>query len=514
MNYSLHRNKIYTYDLAQSNIAVQSYVFTLLSSIFGLQNQYPQQQCVLSQIYTEMPEFCELRYIALLLSKQVVNKLITDLQFNNESNIILPLPSHVKNITTKGKQLFIELSNDADVESPVLYYIVIHLMLHGKLTILNSSTITNPCIMSLKMEDQTCMVLQDTQGMAAAILMDQKNAMKLKQDIAPMLWIDDQLEQQPILSQQHFCQQLQARRYLNRSMKQVLSEQKLSQDGCVSGLGQWFIKIMLQHVGIDAVAKCRAITETQLKSMYKHVHDTSNALFNELQQCTNITTVYSLVKQLRKKYEHKEDNNNNDKLRTRLHWLLQHTNTEWLPAVRPAYHTWVSLILSQRISFVQSRAIRSRLYSLWNDSTITPERILALTPMQWSEVKITDDQGTKILAFTHWCSELTAEELNNADLVCAANVGLGEWSKKSFVIDTGTADNVFISEDLYVRLNLQIIGECKMVPTEQQAMEWIIQYIPAQQHTLLSRILRRLKKTSAVKLTIDNQFVLTCNDFW
>jgi len=68
------------------------------------------------------------------------------------------------------------------------------------------------------------------------------------------------------------------------------------------------------------------------------------------------------------------------------------------PDSRGYYHNVVSLIISQRIRFTESRAIRAAIYTILGTSSL--ENIMSLTPAQRAACGLTDDKWRVISEFT------------------------------------------------------------------------------------------------------------------
>lgn len=478
--------------------------FALLSRPI-IEKPYPVLQ-------TNMPEFCELQYIALRLHTELVGATLLNIEGIDATDAAVP--AQLKRISACGKYILLEFDDTRQKE----WAIAFHLMLTGQLNVYDDPDLSDSSVQLLFDGDRS-LDLHDSQHLATATCMNSQQFTKFRLDLAPMLWLPGNTFMTGncrILSSREFVAAMRSPTCANRAIQTVLAEQKRSNRAVVSGLGQWFIARMLHAVGLCSSTKCRLVTEAHLRRMYVHLNDLCQQMWTDLHQDTHLElhNVYSRVKQLRRQYEQAyqpAQTRVEDVLRARLMWLLQHTDPSWLPPVRPAYHTWVSLILSQRISFAQSRAIRSRLYARWPDATFTPERVLGMSDTDWVEAQVLDDQRTKIVAFTRWAIE-HPDELMDADRVCTQVPGIGEWSRKSFLVDTVAAADVFMHDDKYLQLNLQAIAEATTVPTSAQAMQWATACVPRDQHTLLTRVLRRLKKTSTGKVV--RQESLNAQDFW
>ena len=135
---------------------------------------------------------------------------------------------------------------------------------------------------------------------------------------------------------------------------------------------------------------------------------------------------------------------------------------------RKLFHSLVSCVLSQKISFNASRAIRAKLFTLLGTSDITAKSLCNVSPEQLYAIGINTNTVEIIrqLLLLHLQFDLdrdfTADEVNNI-LNHINNIpGIGPWTIKAVKIMT-QSDNVFLFEDKYIRARMSEVFNCVLM---------------------------------------------------
>lgn len=166
--------------------------------------------------------------------------------------------------------------------------------------------------------------------------------------------------------------------------------------------------------------------------------------------------------------------------------------SDWLPDKVPVFHAVISCILSQKIKFTQSRAIRKKLYSQLGSFIITREGL----------EKINLDQ----LGIEHPVQLIIKEvmQLQSLDFDLLSQIkGIGPWTIKAVKIMTYSDEEIALYEDGYIIKNLVLYGY------KGSIKDFFNQY---KQKSLISRFLWRIKPQGIIKIKKGTD--LLREDFW
>jgi 3-methyladenine DNA glycosylase/8-oxoguanine DNA glycosylase len=158
-----------------------------------------------------------------------------------------------------------------------------------------------------------------------------------------------------------------------------------------------------------------------------------------------------------------------------------------LPPPQPPYHCLVSCLISQKISFARSRAIRRRLYHKLEGNICTAENMASLSTEESREIGLTE---TQIAVIRDLPNPLETKHLTKIPMI-------GKWTRKAIAIMTYSDDNIFLAEDAYIRKRLcEIYGleNLNAADATQVAENWLTD------RSLISRFLWRLKPSGAAKI--------------
>jgi 3-methyladenine DNA glycosylase/8-oxoguanine DNA glycosylase len=174
-----------------------------------------------------------------------------------------------------------------------------------------------------------------------------------------------------------------------------------------------------------------------------------------------------------------------------LYAAQQAQNQAWLPPATSRYHAIISLLLSQRISFTQSRHLRQSLYTALNTTEFTPNLLATLKP----ELKAMIPSK-----FHRIIDRVTALALTNQlDWIQLGQIdGIGPWTIKGAKLMTREDDDIFLAEDLYIRQRLRELYDLPTIPTIRQAR--MMAQVWGGSHSLVSRFLWRLRPAGAKRL--------------
>jgi len=185
----------------------------------------------------------------------------------------------------------------------------------------------------------------------------------------------------------------------------------------------------------------------------------------------------------------------------------------WLPPVREDFDCAVSLVLSQRIPFAESRAIRRGMYAKVGKSVLEAQNMQRWTDEDWFSVGLTDSfkikiirsivalaleakQGGEVKGEPPAAHGLTSHGLS---LLC----GIGPWTIKGWEISTRRAPDLFLQEDKWIRFHLKTLFKKRTMPSESVAAKLAEAHWKGHR-SLVTRFLWRLEKQSATKLLSEN----------
>ena len=179
--------------------------------------------------------------------------------------------------------------------------------------------------------------------------------------------------------------------------------------------------------------------------------------------------------------------------------ILFETEEYWNLHSRSLYHELISAIISQRISFNESRHIRSKLYNTIQSGEITFDHIQELGYDGLINLGIDSKKACTILTIP--------DEINIDELIHIS--GIGKWTIKALKIKCSDED-VFLSEDYWIRKHMKIILNLKHIPTIKEVDEYIESNV-LYDRSIYTKFLWRLKHTAWDK--IKNGKLLTRTDF-
>lgn len=157
------------------------------------------------------------------------------------------------------------------------------------------------------------------------------------------------------------------------------------------------------------------------------------------------------------------------------------------------FHNLISLIISQKIRFGQGRKIRQQLYSLLNTDEYTPNGLNSLSDDTLKSIGLSDDKINCIRAI------LGLEDLT---LDRAAQIkGIGPWTIKALSILTNGSNDIFLSEDYWIRQRFSELIQSSKILTSRQLENYIAKFPNwVGQKTLISRFLWRIKPEGIMAL--------------
>lgn len=130
-----------------------------------------------------------------------------------------------------------------------------------------------------------------------------------------------------------------------------------------------------------------------------------------------------------------------------------------LPGQETIYHSTVSCIISQEISFKRSRAIRAQLYQMLGGK-FTYDAVHSLTVSDLIRTGLKESRAHLIWSLP---STLQLEQLPYI-------VGVGTWTVKAVYIMTYSHPDIFLSEDAFIRKRLVQIFGCGSTPSDAAAI--------------------------------------------
>lgn len=182
--------------------------------------------------------------------------------------------------------------------------------------------------------------------------------------------------------------------------------------------------------------------------------------------------------------------------------MLQQTQEFWDLESRGIYHEIVSLIISQRIAFSQSRKIRSSIYKKIDSNTMTYDKISSLSG---NELKLCGLDNSKISVIRSITNDVSKEQFMEIS-------GIGNWTYKAFLIQTEANENpdILLVEDLWIRNHLVTLYDLNPKITAKQ-VEILFGDHWTGYKTAVTKFLWRLSKTGL--LNLKKGLTPTKNDF-
>ena len=157
-----------------------------------------------------------------------------------------------------------------------------------------------------------------------------------------------------------------------------------------------------------------------------------------------------------------------------------------LPRPETVYHSLISCIISQKISFATSRAIRARLYALSGMSKFEHGGIQKLGYQSLMGSGLSPDIANLILSIP---AAVRLEDLRSFR-------GVGNWTVKAVTLMTYSHVDIFLEEDKFVQKRIaQLFGVSQSV----DASLWVSQYW-AGHRSAECRFLWRLKDSGVTKI--------------
>lgn len=170
--------------------------------------------------------------------------------------------------------------------------------------------------------------------------------------------------------------------------------------------------------------------------------------------------------------------------------LLLETEQYWNLKPKSWYHETVSTIISQRVPFIKSRGIRSKLFEKIEPSNeFTFEDIQLLGVDGLMEVGISEKYAEVILN--------VPENIDSLDELIEIS-GIGPWTVKAVKLKCSDED-IFLSEDYWIRKHIGIIMKMSGVPTTKQVNDYIEKNMP-HDRSIYSKFLWRLKHSAWPKI--------------
>jgi len=182
--------------------------------------------------------------------------------------------------------------------------------------------------------------------------------------------------------------------------------------------------------------------------------------------------------------------------------------SEWYPEKQPLYHCVISLIISQKISFGQSREIRRKIYEKVGKSIFIWQDIIKITDKEWKYINIDKNKKETIMEVTL----LERDGLLSNMLVTHKIKGIGPWTIKATKIMTYSDDNIDLYEDLWIRKRMSEVYD---IQSSQRACKEVFDNFKGKK-SQLSRFLWRIKPQSIDKVRkclSENVFLLVKDDF-
>lgn len=166
------------------------------------------------------------------------------------------------------------------------------------------------------------------------------------------------------------------------------------------------------------------------------------------------------------------------------------------------FHQTISLLLSQKISFYQSRKIRQSLFALIApDIAYTKVNISKLTNKQLLNIGVSEQKyeiiqqiiniQCDLLNYSEWIDQLKSIK------------GIGLWTIKCLKIIFNIDDNIFLSEDLWIRKRLsELIDSDKSltIAESNKISQKFNNY-----KTLVSKLLWRIKPEGIIAIKNNQQ---------
>ncbi len=211
--------------------------------------------------------------------------------------------------------------------------------------------------------------------------------------------------------------------------------------------------------------------------------------------------------------------------------VAEETRAWWQLPVKTTFHHVVSQVVTQMVAFSISRKIRASLYTLLGDpydqskfDACSDEELREQAGLQLKQIQLLrnvsdylhrengSEAKTNIGALTvHGDHQhLVARNSPRVVLGLSALKGIGPWTVKSCLLMLRLDDDdLFLSEDAYIRARLSELLSCSRPLTRTKAAELAKQWSPRQ--STVSRFLWRVKPGGVVKL--KSNIPLTRQDF-
>jgi 3-methyladenine DNA glycosylase/8-oxoguanine DNA glycosylase len=189
--------------------------------------------------------------------------------------------------------------------------------------------------------------------------------------------------------------------------------------------------------------------------------------------------------------------------------------------LEPCLHRWaastnytllICLILTRRISFKVSRAIRQRLYDRFRHKDQTSIDVVAFDPIEMS--KITLKEWTTILKAPKSKYKIvqyvTTAVINNKDIY---SLKIGTWTMNALKIMKNKSKNLFLEGDSYIVNNMTKILHLSSKPTKSVALELANKVWPKDRLTEITIWLWRIKDTGIHKYLKGKSDLIDETDF-
>lgn len=180
--------------------------------------------------------------------------------------------------------------------------------------------------------------------------------------------------------------------------------------------------------------------------------------------------------------------------------VLQTTEEYWNLPSKSIYHECISLIISQRIAFKDSRRIRKSLYEKIGDSEFTYHNLRSFSETELYNLGVTVSVQNVIFSIP--------EDITDFDDLKEIR-GIGDWTVNALKIKC-TDEDIFLSEDLWIRKHIRLLLDLESTPTIAMVKRYISEHVPYNR-SILTKFLWRLKHVSIKKLKTGIQ--LTKEDF-
>lgn len=180
--------------------------------------------------------------------------------------------------------------------------------------------------------------------------------------------------------------------------------------------------------------------------------------------------------------------------------VLISTQQYWYLETKSIYHECVSLIISQKISFKESRRIRSILYQKIGEYEFTFDNLRTFSETELSEFGLNSKMQSIIMSIPENITNI--DELKNL-------YGVGIWTVNALKIKF-TDEDIFLSEDLWIRKHIKLLLELDYTPTITEVKHYSDKHIPINK-SIITLFLWRLKHTSVGRLIKGEQ--LNKDDF-